>query len=214
VAVPIAKFWKLLSYHLKDAHSLNKFIKIKTNQTMKKTIILFALAGFTTIAFAQKKRVTTSATISFDATTPTDALPKAENKTVVASMNVKNGNVAFEALMKSFTFSNPKIQEHFNEERWLDSKKFPKATFKGKISNPAAVNLAKDGTYETEVTGILTLHGITKPVTTKATFVVTGKTVSTTAAFSITLADYGVKVDGSGGKIAPEAKLTVKADFK
>jgi polyisoprenoid-binding protein YceI len=181
---------------------------------MKKTIILFALAGFTTIAFAQKKKVTTSATITFDATTKIDALPKAENKTSVASINTKTGAVAFEAIMKGFAFTNPKIQEHFNEERWLDSKKYPTATFKGKITNLADVNFAKDGSYSAAVTGDLTLHGITKPVTTTATIVVAGKAVSTTSDFAITLADYGVKVDGSAGKISPEAKITVAADFK
>jgi polyisoprenoid-binding protein YceI len=181
---------------------------------MKKTIMLFALVGITTFTFAQKKKTTTSATISFDATTPKDAFPKADNKTVVASINSKKGEVAFEAIMKSFTFSNPKIQEHFNEPRWLDSEKFPKATFKGKITNLSAVDFKKDGTYEADVTGDLTIHGITKPATTKATIVVAGQSLSTTTEFAIKLADYGIDVSGSAGKIAMEPKITVKADFK
>ena len=181
---------------------------------MKKTMMLFALVGMTTLTFAQKKKTTTSATISFDATTPKDAYPKADNKTAVASINTKKGEVAFEAIMKSFTFTNPKIQEHFNEPRWLDSEKYPKATFKGKITNLAAVNFAKDGTYEADVTGNLTIHGATKPVTTKATIVVAGPSISTSTEFAIKLADYGVDVSGAAGKIALEPKIIVKADFK
>ena len=72
---------------------------------MKKTIIFLSLVAFTAVSFSQKKRTTTSATINFDATTTLDALPKAENKTAVASLNTKSGEIAFEAIVKSFSFS-------------------------------------------------------------------------------------------------------------
>jgi polyisoprenoid-binding protein YceI len=182
---------------------------------MKKTIMLFALVGLTTIAFAQKKRTTTSATINFDATTSKDALPKAENKTAVASLNTKTGEVAFESIIKSFNFSNPKIQEHFNGESWMNSEKFPKATFKGKITNVAAVNFKVDGTYSGTVSGNLTLHGVTKPVTTTANIVVKGKVITTTTDFTVKLADYAVDGPAIGaGKVATEPKISVIAEFK
>ena len=182
---------------------------------MKKSIILLALVGLTTITFGQKKKTTTSATITFDATTSSDKLPKADNKTVVASIDTKTGNVAFESILKSFTFSNPKMQEHFNGASWMDSDKFPTATFKGKITNIAVVNFKKDGSYNAEVTGDLTMHGITKPVTTTATIVVAGAAVSTTTNFSVKLADYGVNGGAiAAGKVATEPKITVSADFK
>jgi polyisoprenoid-binding protein YceI len=182
---------------------------------MKKTIILFALIGLTTLTFAQKKRTTTSATINFDATTKLDALPKAENKTVIASINTKSGAIAFEAIIKSFSFSNPKIQEHFNSAGWMDSDKFPSAIFKGKITNLSAINFKKDGTYNATVSGNLTLHGVTKPVSTTASIVVAGKAVNATTDFSIKLADYGVNGAAIGaGKVATDPKITVIADFK
>jgi polyisoprenoid-binding protein YceI len=182
---------------------------------MKKTIILFALVSFTTASFAQKKKVTTSATISFDATTKIDALPKAENKTVVASINTKTGDVAFESIIKSFSFSNPKMQEHFNGAMWMDSEKFPKASFKGKITNLSAVNFKKDGTYSATVTGDLTMHGVTKPVSTTASVVVAGKAVTTTTDFTVKLADFAVNGPAIGaGKVATDPKITVVADFK
>ncbi len=181
---------------------------------MKKSILLFALVGLTTMAIAQKKLTTTSATINFDATTAIDNLPKAENKTVVASLNAKTGTVAFESIIKSFTFSNPKIQEHFNGEKWMDSNKYPTATFTGKITNMAAVNFKKDGTYNAEVTGDLTMHGVTKPVTTTATVVVAGKLITTTTNFTVKLADYGVNGGAiAAGKVATEPKISVTASF-
>ena len=182
---------------------------------MKKSFILFALVGLSTMAIAQKKQTTTSATINFDATTSLDKLPKADNKTVVASLDTKTGNVAFESIVKSFTFSNPKMQEHFNGEKWMDSEKYPTATFTGKIGDLKAVNFKKDGIYNVTVTGDLTLHGVTKPVTTKAVITVAGKLISTKTDFTIALADYGVNGGAiAAGKVATNPKITVVADFK
>ena len=181
---------------------------------MKKSILFLALVSVMGASYAQKK-TTTSATISFDATTKLDALPKGDNKTVVASLDTKKGTVAFESVVKSFSFANPKMQEHFNSGMWMDSDKFPKATFKGTITNLADVKFATDGTYKANVTGDLTIHGVTKPVTTTATVVVSGKTVTTTSDFTVALADYGVNGPAIGaGKVATDPKITVVAEFK
>ena len=178
-------------------------------------MILFAMVGLTSLAIAQKKRTTTSATINFDATTSLDKLPKADNKTVIASLDIKTGNVAFESIVKSFTFSNPKMQEHFNGDKWMDSDKFPTATFTGKITNLSAVNFKKDGTYTANVSGNLSMHGITKPVTTIASVVVSGKKLNTTTDFSVKLADFGVNGGAIvAGKVATEPKISVVAEFK
>ncbi len=181
---------------------------------MKKTTLMLVLVFAGGVLFAQKK-TTTSGTIAFDATTSLDALPKAENKTVVAAIDPKTGSVAFEAIIKSFSFANPMMQEHFNSVQWLDSDKFPTATFKGKITNLAAVNFSKDGTYAADVAGDLTIHGITKPAVAKGSVIVSGKAVSTTADFTIKLEDYGITGKAiDGGKVAKEPKITVAADFK
>src|SRR5689334_13567712 len=122
---------------------------------MKRTTLLIAMIFATTLMFAQKK-TTTSASIIFDATTSKDALPKAENKTVVAAIDPKSGSIAFEAIMKSFAFTNPMIQEHFNGEKWLNTDLFPTAVFTGKITNLSSVDFKKDGTYTADVEGELT----------------------------------------------------------
>lgn len=172
-----------------------------------------ALVLATGFVFAQKK-TTTSAVINFDATTSIDALPKAENKTVIASLDTKTGKLAFEASMKSFSFTNPKIQEHFNDKGWMDSEKFPTAAFTGSISNLKEVNFNKEGTYKVKVNGNLTIHGETNPVETTGVVTIKGKSVKTTADFSIKLEDY--KVNGgaiAAGKVAKEPTITVIAEF-
>ncbi|MCR6720161.1 MAG: YceI family protein [Chitinophagaceae bacterium] len=181
---------------------------------MKKMILFVALVTVTGSIFAQKK-TTTSATVAFDASTAIDALPKAENKTVVAAIDTKTGSVAFEATVKNFAFSNPTIQDHFNGEKWLNSDNFPTFIFKGKIVDPSAVNYAKNGTYKVDVEGTLTVRGKELPLTTPATIVVKDGAINTTSNFTIKLADYGITgAPIDGGKVAKEPKITVSADFK
>ncbi len=182
---------------------------------MKKAILVLSLAAVAAVSFAQKKLTTSSATVSFDASTKLDALPKADNKTAVAALNTKTGDVAFEAVVKNFSFTNPKMQEHFNGEQWMDADKFPKSTFKGKITNLSAVKFNADGTYSATVEGDLTIHGVTKKVTAPATITVSGKTVTANAEFSIKVADYNVNGPAIGaGKVATDPKITVSAEFK
>ena len=107
------------------------------------------------------------------------------------------------------------MQEHFNGEQWMNSDKFPTATFKGKITNLEDIVFDKDGTYKAFVSGDLTMHGETKAVKTTATITINAKAISATADFSVKLEDY--KVSGgaiAAGKVAAEPKITVVADFK
>jgi polyisoprenoid-binding protein YceI len=180
---------------------------------MKKTILSLALVLTTGLLLAQKK-TTTSAIISFDATTSLDKLPKAENKTVIASLDTKTGKLAFEATIKSFTFSNPRIQDHFNNAGWMDSDQFPTASFTGTIANLADVKFSKAGDYSVTVKGDLTIHGVTKPIETKGTITVNGKALKAAADFSIKLEDYGVNGGAiAAGKVSKEPSITVTAEF-
>jgi polyisoprenoid-binding protein YceI len=180
---------------------------------MKRTILLFVMATVSIMVFAQKK-TSTSATIAFDASTAIDDLPKAENKTAIAAIDPEKNTVQFEAAIKNFAFSNPRIQDHFNQKGWLNSDEFPKATFNGVITNPSAVNFKKDGTYNVTVEGDLTIKGKTQKVTTPATIAVAGNSLKTTAAFSIKLADFGVEGQPiSAGKVSGEPKITVTAEL-
>lgn len=181
---------------------------------MKKTIIFLSLVALTGSVFAQKK-TTTSAIVSFDATTPKDALPKADNKAVIASLDTKQGTVAFEAAVKNFAFSNAMIQDHFNGQKWMNSDAFPKFTFKGKIDNLSKVNFKKDGTYSIVVTGDLTVKDITKPVKAPAKVIVKNGVIAATSEFTIALSDYGISgAPIDGGKVAKEPKISVSAELK
>ena len=180
---------------------------------MKKTSLFLALALSTGVLFAQKK-TTTSAVVTFDATTSKDDLPKAENKTAIAAIDTKTGTVAFEVAIKNFSFSNPMIQDHFNTAGWMDSEKYPTAIFKGKVTDPSAINFEKDGTYEAGVEGDLTIRGVTKPVKTTASVKIDGKKISSKSVFKIKLEDYNISGSAvAAGKVSTEPTITVLADF-
>lgn len=181
---------------------------------MKKTILFLSFVAIAGSVFAQKK-TTTSATVAFDASTAIDALPKAENKTVIAAVDTKTGTVAFEATVKNFAFTNPMIQDHFNGEKWLNSSTFPKFTFKGKIADLSKVNFTTDGTYKVSVTGDLTIRDITKTITAPATINIANGVINANSDFTIKLSDYGITgVPIDAGKVAKEPKITVAAELK
>ncbi|HKO80448.1 MAG TPA: YceI family protein [Chitinophagaceae bacterium] len=181
---------------------------------MKKTTLFLGLVIAAGSLFAQKK-TTTSATVSFDASTSIDALPKANNKTVIGAIDTKTGTVQFEANVKNFAFTNPMMQEHFNGEKWLNSDEFPKFTFKGNIVDPSAVDFTKDGSYKAEVEGLLGIKGKEQKVKVPGTIVVKNGSLAISSNFSIALADYGISgAPIDGGKVAKNPKITVAADFK
>jgi len=180
---------------------------------MKKSTLLLALLIGTGSVFAQKK-TTTSAVVSMDATTPKDALPKAENKSVVGSLDMQTGAVAFEAAVANFAFSNPRIQEHFNGANWMNSAEHPKFTYTGKIEKPEKINWKKNGTYDAKVDGQMTIKGVTKPVKVKGTVTVADGRYKVAANFDIKLKDFGITGQPiESGKVAEEPKISVAAEF-
>jgi polyisoprenoid-binding protein YceI len=180
---------------------------------MKKTILFLsflALTGTSSI-FAQKK-TTSSAIVAFDASTSVDALPKAENKTVV---DPRTGSIAFEATVKNFTFSNPMMQDHFNGSSWMSSDEHPTFTYKGSITDLAAINFTKDGVYQVKTEGVLKIKGVEQKLSTPATITVKGNTLIATTNFTIKLSDFGITgAPIDGGKVAKEPKITVNAELK
>jgi polyisoprenoid-binding protein YceI len=180
---------------------------------MKKSILFLSFLAIAGSVMAQKL-TTTSAAVAFDATTPKDALPKAENKAVIASLDKTTGTVMFEAAVNNFSFSNPMMQEHFNGANWMNSGQFPKFTFSGKIEKINKVKLTKDGTYNVKANGDLTIKGVTKKTKVTGTITVAGGKIKVMADFSVKLADYNITGQPiEAGKVAKEPKISVSAEF-
>ncbi|MBC8172938.1 MAG: YceI family protein, partial [Chitinophagales bacterium] len=130
--------------------------------------------------------------ISFYSTASVENI-EAHNKKATAVVDTKTGAMEFAVLMKAFEFEKALMEEHFNEN-YVESDKFPKATFKGKIDNLSSVNFSKDGTYAVTVSGDLTIHGVTKATTATGNFVVSGGKITGKSEFNILLADYKIAI--------------------
>ncbi len=177
---------------------------------MKRTLTLIAIAVLTIGQVSAQKFFTRSASITFFSTTPVEDI-EAKNHQASAIVNLANGDVAFTALMKSFEFKKALMQEHFNE-KYVESDKFPKATFKGKITSPGMDELAKDGEHNATVEGELTIHGVTKKYEAAGTITKSTDGLTLNSEFDITLADFDIKLPGPvREKIAEKVKTTVVA---
>jgi polyisoprenoid-binding protein YceI len=180
---------------------------------MKRFTFLILFLSPAIFSIAQKK-TTTSAVVSVDATTPKDNKVKTENKAVIASVNTKTGDVAFEAAVKNFSFANAEMEGHFKGPEWLDSDKFPKMTFSGKFFKVNKIKFNRDGVYAATVDGTMTVKGISKQLSVQGTVNVSGGKIRINSNFTIKLADYNISsmyIDN--GKVAKEPKISISADF-
>lgn len=159
-----------------------------------------------------QKFFTRNGIVNFDATAPNSPETiKAVNKSGTCVLDKSSGAVEMAVLVKGFLFERSLMQEHFNEN-YMESTKYPKATFAGKLDNAGAVDTGKDGTYKVNASGTLTMHGVSKAVSVPVTFTVKAGKVSAAATFSLALADYNVDVPSLvADKVNKKAEISVSA---
>jgi hypothetical protein len=139
---------------------------------------------------------------------------EANTKSANCVLDISTGAVEMAILIKSFNFEKALMQEHFNEN-YLESDKFPKATFKGTITNIADLNVSKDGKFEGKAKGIITIHGESKPIDTKVNFTVNGGNLAATTTFKVTLADYKIEIPALvKDNIGKTADITIDAKLE
>ena len=129
---------------------------------MKKVIsiclLVISISGFSQIYVGEKCK------ISFFSETALENID-AVNSVTKPVFNPKTGDFVIKAQQIAFVFKSAFMQEHYNEN-YVESSKFPKATFKGKILNFNASKLSTSkAVYDIE--GDLTLHGVTKRIKAK-----------------------------------------------
>ncbi|HUZ59440.1 MAG TPA: YceI family protein [Hanamia sp.] len=144
---------------------------------------------------------------------------RADNHDVDGTIDTKTGNVEFKALVKSFHFRKKSMEQPFNE-KYMESDKYPNASFVGKILNMAAINLNKPGTYPIMVEGYLTIRNVPQWVSHPATLIVTKDELIAKSQFTAKPADYKINVPRVLGRrvvteiyVAVDMKFSVPAGF-
>lgn len=180
---------------------------------MRKLLFLLIIGVlFSNIGFSQKYFSKTGE-ISFYSHTPMEDI-EAESHSANTVYDAATGAIQWAVLIKSFEFEKALMQEHFNEN-YMESTKYPKAQFKGVIANYEDIKLTADGTYTAEVSGDLTIHGVTQPVKTKATFKVLNGSISAESSLNVLVADYGISIPAVvKDNIAKEIAITIKSNYE
>ena len=152
---------------------------------------------------------TKSGRISFISKAPLEDI-EAVNKTVDCLLNSSTGSIQFSVLIKGFEFQKALMQEHFNEN-YMESNKFPRASFKGTIINNAEINYSIKGTYKAVVKGELTIRGISKTIETTG-IVRVNDNIQVEANFSVQISDYNISIPSLvKDKVANSVKVSVQA---
>ncbi len=179
---------------------------------MKIFYIGFLLAIINNVGFAQSKLFTKTGSISFFSKTNMENI-SAKNNMVLSVWEPNSGKIEFSVLMKGFLFEKALMQEHFNEN-YVESDKYPKATFKGNVENSAAVSLTTNKSNNVNVSGALTIHGVTNQIKVPAIILVNNGATTASASFDILLADYNIKIPSLvADNISKKIRISINIPF-
>lgn len=172
--------------------------------------LIFTVAGS---SLAQTRYIDRSGKASFFSSAPMEDI-KAETNQALSVFDVKTGEIVASMLMRSFNFRKALMQEHFNEN-YVESNKFPKATFKGKVTNIGEFNIGKNGKYSLDVTGEITLHGVTRPLHVTAEAIVENGGIKAKAVFPLAVKDFDIEIPQLIIiNIAEEVEVTISFDYQ
>jgi hypothetical protein len=157
---------------------------------------------------AQETYLTKTAVINLDASTPLEDI-KAVNKNVNTILKT-NGEIASLLLMKEFDFKRELMEEHFNEN-YVESDKYPKAYFIGKIQD-FSLDMLTESNKQFLLQGSLSMHGVTNAFETLVQIRTTKDNINIETSFIIRPEDYKIKVPRLlFKKIAQEITVTFSA---
>ena len=172
--------------------------------------VFISLLILSNTVFAQDKLITKNGTISFEASVPSFEEIKAKNTTSSCILNTKTGEIAALALMKGFDFKIALMEEHFNEN-YVESDKFPKATFKGKIENFDYLKITPS--YQNfNLIGKLELHGRAKDIAVIAKIRKTSAGLEIISNFPINTEEFAIEIPNIVSKKVSK-KVNITLDF-
>ena len=132
------------------------------------------------------------------------------NKKVNSVFDSESGQIVFSIPMTDFNFEKSLMQEHFNE-KYIESDKFPKSTFKGKITGYEVDRRNPNAFAE----GELEIHGVKQNIKVPGSLDFVDDKVVIHSVFIVKLIDYNIKVPKlMFQKIAEEIEVTVNIEYK
>lgn len=171
--------------------------------------ILFILPGLGR-AIAQKIYQTTNGQVEFFSSAPVEDISAVSNKGV--SVLSTSGEISFRVQIKSLNFPKSLMQEHFNEN-YMESDKFPAATFKGRIINTPDLSIT--GEFQVILQGVLEVHGVKQSREIPASLTVVNGIINLKSQFDVACEDHNIKIPRIlWQNIAEVVQVKINANFK
>ncbi len=149
--------------------------------------------------------------ISFHSNTNLELI-KASSTELKGVIDATKRIFAFSIAIATFDgFNSPLQKEHFNEN-YMETSKFPTASFTGLIIEED--DFTKNGSYNVRAKGKFTLHGVTQERILQGDLVVKNGTIKLTCNFNVLLSEHEIKIPRIvHEKLASEIKVELYAEF-
>ena len=128
--------------------------------------------------------------VSFFSEAPLEDID-AVNKNISSFLNLSTKEVIFLLSIRNFKFDKDLMEEHFNE-KYMESDKYPNATFRGKINEPTEIS--KPGSYNVTATGRLSMHGVENEITVPVNIITADDTIKVRSLFTISVKEYKIRI--------------------
>lgn len=154
----------------------------------------------------------TDAKISFRSEAPMELI-RASSNNLVGLLDTSKKNFSFRVPISSFEGFNSRTQrEHFNEN-YMQTEKYPEASFKGKIIED--INLSEEGSYTVRAKGWLNIHGVEKERIIKTELTVKNNVIAVKSNFTVLLSDHNIPIPKVVyQKLANEIKVEVNTTLQ
>jgi hypothetical protein len=177
---------------------------------MKNNVFILAFILLATTSGLAQKYFTRTAEVSFFSEAPTENI-EAQNRQVTCILNTENGELAFSVQLMGFHFEKALMEEHFNEN-YVESHKYPKSTFKGKIVGFENIDLKSAGKHKVIVEGDMSLHGETRAIKANGEVTVAGEEILLSSKFEMRIEDYKISIPKAViNKIAESIEVSLLA---
>jgi polyisoprenoid-binding protein YceI len=151
-------------------------------------IIIIMIALTQPFLASAQKYLSEKNRISFHSSAPLEDI-RSDNYKSKSVFDASTGDIVFTVPINTFQFEKSLMQEHFNE-KYLESHKFPKAKFKGKVIGFDS----KSGTQEVTAEGMLEIHGESRRVSIRGEIEVKGDMITIRSVFPVKLEDYRIRI--------------------
>lgn len=152
---------------------------------------------------------TAEGTITFKSEAPLEVITATSRK-MEGVIDIKAQTFAFSVTIRTFEGFNNGLQRQHFYENYMETNKYPTATFTGKIIEH--VDLSIPGTYQVRAKGQLLIHGRSKERIIKTDVISTGTDIKASTSFLVPLFDHQIEVPRIvNQKIAQEIQVSVKA---